>query len=304
MIGVVILNYNGWDMTINCVESLRISCNMSFKIYIVDNASTTKMPFDFQSFIKQSEDCELIINTENRGYSAGNNIGIKKALEDGCTHILISNNDVLFKKNSVEELCNFLDENPDYGIAGPKVYLSNGKIQEINMGCKMTLAGKYKYILRKTPLKKCSKNFVQKFHALDHDLMKPFDVYAVSGCCFMLSQKAAAKLFPLDENTFLYEEENIIGIKMEKLGLKTIYDTDSEIIHLGGESTKGISEFAYTCLIESEIYYCLQYLRSLRIQIIPLYIIRTGKYMSLFGKSKFGSYLIRTCKMLWKKRRD
>ena len=206
-------------------------------------------------------------------------------------------------KKCIENLCDFLDENPDYGIAGPKVFLPDGTIQEINMGCKMTLSGKYKYLLRKTPLRIFTKQFIKEFHASEYDLKTSFDVYAVSGCCFMMSRYAADNLYPLDENTFLYEEENIIGVKMEQLELKTIYNTDSKIIHLGGVSTKGISAYAYTCLVESEIYYCLKYLKAFRIQIIPLYLIRTVKYVSMFGVKSLHKYIIITCKMIHNKER-
>ena len=277
------LNYNGWDMTIECIESIREHCKYPFRIYIVDNCSTVGMPENFKSFIANSNDCELLVNKKNLGYSCGNNVGIKRALDDNVDYVLITNNDIIFKKNSIEELTNFLNKNSEYGIVGPKVYLPNGKMQEINMGCKMTIGGKYLYLLRKTPLRIVSQKFVNKFHAADRDFSAPFDVYAVSGCCFMMSSDAAKKLYPLDENTFLFEEENIIGAKMEKLGLKTSYDVNSQIVHLGGASTQGLSEFAYGCFIKSEQYYCKTYLGANIIQRFPLLIFRILYYCQAYG---------------------
>lgn len=291
MIGIIILNYNGWGLTIKCIESIRTTCKKNYRIYIVDNASTTEMTKTFKEFIDESDDIELLINKINKGYSAGNNVGIKRALEDNCNYFLITNNDVIFKDESIDELCNFLDNNSEYGIVGPKVFLPNGKIQEINMGCKLTLAGKYLYILRKTPLKFLSTKFVKKFHAVDQNLKEPFDVFAVSGCCFMLSSNAMKILYPMDENTFLYEEENIIGVKLEKAGLKTKYDTNSEIIHIGGESTKHLSAFAYKCFIESEVYYCRTYLDASIVQLIPLIAFRIIKYIFNYGFFNFKSLL-------------
>ncbi len=274
MLGIVILNYNEWNITINCVNSIRLTCELDYRIYIVDNASTEKMTHKFKYFIDNSEDCFLILSENNNGYAAGNNIGIQKALEDNCDYILITNNDVIFKNKSIDKLQDFLKKHCDYGIAGPKVYLQSGKIQEINMGCKMTMKGKYMYILRKTPLRKFVLPFLTKFHAMNCDLSQPFDVFAVSGCCFMISDKAINKLYPLDEHTFLYEEENIIGTRMEQLNLKTVYNTDSEIIHLGGASTKDMSEFSYKCFIKSEMYYCKRYLEAKWFQTTPLLILR------------------------------
>ena len=290
------LNYNGWDLTIECITSIRANCNYPYRIYIVDNCSTVEMTENFKSFISDSTDCELIFNKKNLGYSCGNNVGIKRAICDKAKFILITNNDVVFKENSIEELAKFLEKNAEYGIVGPKVYLPNGEIQEINMGCKMTMGGKYLYLLRKTPLRGVSKSFVRKFHAEDKDLSVPFDVYAVSGCCFMMSSTAAKKLYPLDENTFLFEEENIIGAKMEKMGLKTSYDVNSEIVHLGGASTKGMSEFAYGCFIKSEQYYCKAYLQANIIQRTPLFLFRLVYYFRHYGFHNGKKFVLKNTK--------
>lgn len=286
MIGIVMLNYNEWDLTIDSILSIRKHCKYSYKVYLIDNCSAVKMTDSFRKFIADSDDCELIFNKKNSGYAAGNNLGIKRALDDNVDYILITNNDVIFKDNSIEELANFLSNNPEYGIAGPKVYLPNGDIQEINMGCKMTMLGKYLYLLRKTPLWRLSKHFVRKFHVEDKDLSMPFDIFAVSGCCFMMSLNATRKLYPLDENTFLFEEENIIGTCMEKNNLKTVYDINSQIIHLGGASTQGMSEFAYGCFINSEQYYCKAYLQAGIVQRGPLLLIRLVTYCNKYGLSK------------------
>ena len=107
MVGIVVLNFNGWDMTIKCIESLREACKRQFKVYIVDNASTIEMPIKFIKFVEKSKDCELIVSKKNQGYAAGNNLGIKKALEDQCSHIMVSNNDVLFGKKMYRKSVRF-----------------------------------------------------------------------------------------------------------------------------------------------------------------------------------------------------
>lgn len=76
------LNYNGWDLTIECITSIRANCNYPYRIYIVDNCSTVEMTENFKSFISDSTDCELIFNKKNLGYSCGNNVGIKRAICD------------------------------------------------------------------------------------------------------------------------------------------------------------------------------------------------------------------------------
>ena len=113
----------------------------------------------------------------------------------------------------------------------------------------------------------------------EHDYDKEIcQVYAVLGCCFMFSRKCALDVTPLDEKPFLYEEELILGISMEKAGWKTVYDPKSVIHHFHGNSTEKVKAFAYTCNICSEIYFCREYLKMKKWQILPLYWYRTILY--------------------------
>lgn len=65
---------------------------------------------------------------------------------------------------------------------------------------------------------------------------------------------------------------------MEKKGWKTVYDPNSVIHHLQGNSTEKVKAFAYTCNICSEIYFCRQYLNMKKWQILPLYWYRSVLY--------------------------
>lgn len=280
MIGIVVLNYNNWDDTVRCLNSIfNNEKKAEYHIYVVDNASPQRITQEAKHLFRKDKRITFIQKEENSGYSAGNNSGIKQALLDGCEEILIANNDVLFMENSIYNLYQYLNTHTDIGIVGPKVYLPNGQLQMINMGVRTGLKEKYMYLLRKTIFAPFVKSFINQFCALEQDLTKPFEVHSVSGCCFMMSKSCARDITPLDEATFLYQEELIIGIRMEQSGYKTIYYPESEIIHAHGQSTKNIKAFSYICLVESEIYYFKKYLNTSTIAILPLYLFRTSKYL-------------------------
>ncbi|MCA0991381.1 glycosyltransferase family 2 protein [Pseudalkalibacillus hwajinpoensis] len=288
MIGIIILNYVTWDETARCIESIFIKEKKSkYHIYLVDNASKVDAPQKIKDLLKDSR-VTLIENKENNGYSAGNNVGIKRAILDGCKEILISNNDIIFTQNSIYEMKKYLDANKKVGIVGPKIFLPNGDIQMINMGVKTGLKEKYKYLLRKTIFAPLVGEFLREFCATDKDLTKPFEVHSVSGCCFMMSEECAKAITPFDENTFLYQEELIIGMRMEKKGYKTVYLPASEITHAHGQSTKHIKAFSYTCLVSSELYYFKRYINASILVLTPLYIFRTSKY--LFYAIKYNDF--------------
>lgn len=107
MIGIVILNYETWDATLKCIKSIEKTENTeSVRVYLIDNASSSDMPVALKQYIND-HDVVYISSKENRGYAAGNNLGIRKALEDQCGYILISNNDIVYRKNRLKQCVNF-----------------------------------------------------------------------------------------------------------------------------------------------------------------------------------------------------
>lgn len=279
MIGIIILNYNSWEDSKGCIESIyENKPQSSFRIYLVDNASPIAPSEDILNYFKKQE-IVYISGKENKGYAAGNNIGIAEAVRDDCDAVLISNSDVRFYRNSVDILYEYLQSHPDIGIVGPKIHLPDGTIQKECMAIQTRL--KEKYLLR-TRLKFFFPQYNSRYWGRDHDYEKEiFQVYAVLGCCFMVNRACVDDVMPLDEHTFLYEEELILGIKMEKKGWKTVYNPQSEILHKHEMATGGIGRnpFAYTCQICSEIYYCMNYLGANVWEIIPLYCYRTLLYL-------------------------
>lgn len=277
MIGIVILNFNSWNLTVDCIESIENTNVENYKIYVVDNLSNEKMTDRFNK-IKDKKTIKFIQAKDNRGYSAGNNIGIREAIKDNCAYFLIVNSDIIFHDNSIENMKLYLNNNKKVGIVGPKVYLSSGEIQDIDMLIKTTLRVKYRLIFQKTPLKLlfCKKEL--KFSQPKDQVKQPFKVHSVSGCCFMISRDCIKKIYPFDETPFLYEEEVIIGTIMEANNLDTIYLTSSEVTHFHGQTTKNLKAFSYIEFVRSEIYYLRNYLNNKRIQLFPLVLIRFLKY--------------------------
>lgn len=276
MVGIVILNYNNWKDTEKCVRSiLEKELRTDYRIYLVDNASPAQPSEEQKRFLWEAGAVQ-IRSEENRGYSAGNNLGIRRALDDGCSAVLISNPDVRYEENSISVMEEYLNSHPDVGIVGPKIILGNGQLQRECMMFKTGILEKY---LLRTRFHIFFPGYNRRYWGREHDYeSETFSVYAVMGCCFMMSRDCALDVTPLDERPFLYEEELILGIHMERAGWKTVYCPKSVIHHLHGTSTGQVQAFAYTCNVCSEIYYCRRYLGMKKWQILPLYWYRTGLY--------------------------
>lgn len=276
MIGIIILNYRSWDETKRCIESITANPpKEAYQIYLIDNASPNKPEYDLQQLIKQHA-VYYTKNEKNLGYNGGNNVGIKKALADGCDAILITNNDVCFQKGSIQSLYRYTQKHPEVGIVGPKILDREGKVQKSNL-CQRT-GLKEKYLVR-TRLHAIFRKRYGKYFGFDRDYDTTFNVFAVLGCCFLMTRACAEKVTPLDEYPFLYEEELMLGIRMEDAGFQTVYHGESVIEHLHGGSTQHVKAFSYGHNIRSEIYYCQEYLHAKKWQIYPLYMYRVFLYI-------------------------
>src|SRR5258708_1506809 len=96
-IGVVIVHFVKSQDTLECIQSLDkiIVKNISLCLYLVDNDPHNRIS---KRNLHNKLKTEIIISKTNRGYGAGANQAIKKALKAGCLFILLINNDTVVKK--------------------------------------------------------------------------------------------------------------------------------------------------------------------------------------------------------------
>ncbi|MBQ9104376.1 MAG: glycosyltransferase family 2 protein [Clostridia bacterium] len=258
MLGVVILNYKNYDDTINCVKSF-CDCGYSknYKFYIIDNNSPNDSFVKLKEVFENNENIVLIKSEVNGGYSAGNNIGLKMAVADGCDVMLLSNSDVAFSYGAVETMEKSLFSDENCGIVGPKVFDGQGNIQNRN---KRILTPKIFLLKRKGFEWLDFKKRVKKYGYYDYDYSYPLKVEGmVSGCCFMIKAKVLEEIGYLDEGVFLYHEEDILGAKLRKNGYYALLNPNAEIVHLEGKSTGGLNAFLRFNTLYSGLYYLWKY---------------------------------------------
>ncbi len=295
MIGIVILNYNNWTDTRRCVESIQKNPPKdAYQIILVDNASENRPEYDLHAWISRNR-IWFIRNKRNLGYNAGNNVGIRKALESGCSAILISNSDVQYFPGSIQCMRDYLKRHPYAGIVGPKIVDRHGRMQKSCICRRTGLREKYLVCTKANLLFRKS---YRTYYGFDRDYNQTFPVYAVLGCCFMMSKTCAETVAPFDEHPFLYEEELMLGTRMEQAGYATVYHPRAVVRHLHGGSTKYQKAAAFTQNVCSEIYYCRSYLGAAKRQIFPLYGYRTALYLlRCAGSREFQRYWPRFLKM-------
>jgi GT2 family glycosyltransferase len=119
-VNIIILNWNGWADTINCLHSIQDTASIAcFKIIIIDNGSTD----DSITRIKEAyPDVELIQNDKNLGFGGGCNVGLLRSINDNVDFVWLLNNDTTVNSESLQELVNIADTDLQIGIVGSVIY--------------------------------------------------------------------------------------------------------------------------------------------------------------------------------------
>ncbi|CAD7808724.1 hypothetical protein CHRY9390_01878 [Chryseobacterium aquaeductus] len=123
-LAIIILNYNSYDDTSREVDSLLKEGVFEKSIYVVDNDSKDKNDIEKLGFQKS---INILLSNYNGGYAYGNNLAIKKALEDGKNYFLLLNPDIEISLAAINKLYTDLQDLPDIGMIGPRICYRNDR---------------------------------------------------------------------------------------------------------------------------------------------------------------------------------
>lgn len=221
-LSLITINYNGSENTIKLLESLKNQTDKDFEIIVVDNNSK-----DVEQLLNyQTSETNIIFikNERNLGFSGGNNVGIKKALENGSDWVLLLNNDTIPENLLIEHLKANL-ENKD-GIIG----------LSLHEGGRMALAGKIEWLkptlIHITTPDVVNPQVINKKHNNDIGCR-----YAIGGA-MVVHKNVFNKIGLLDENYFLYFEDADFSLRALKAKISVEFIRDSMIYHTVSASTK------------------------------------------------------------------
>jgi hypothetical protein len=235
-VSVVIVNYNGLGFLRPCLQSVNQALHdISHEIIVVDNAS-----MDASCALLEAEfpDIRLIKSAVNTGFTGGNNLGTKYAQ---APLLLLLNNDTECKTD-LKALLKCCDD-PSVGVAGCLLRYGDGRLQT-SVGFDHTPA---RIVLSWTGLSRFFKGATlfsrvqqdQKFYAERHD-----NLAWVSGACLLTRTEIWRRLNGLDEHFFMYCEDVDYCYRVKSLGLKVVFDPQSEVTHYEGSGKAWIGEMA------------------------------------------------------------
>ncbi len=243
-VSIVILNYNGANDTIQCVEHLLLLNYKHFELVIVDNASTDNSQTEINNWLGQNSiSSEIITNgtkyklrsknaicaclissTENKGFAGGNNIGIKYSLEqEGLDYVWLLNNDTIADTDALLELVLLIKKKENCGICGSiMLEFDNDEIIQGYAGRYFRFSGKT--ILIQTGKKYCLSN--KPATKIDFPI----------GASMLVSKEFITDVGLLCEDYFLFFEELDWVTRGKKKGWNFDVAWKSKVWHKGSVS--------------------------------------------------------------------
>jgi GT2 family glycosyltransferase len=209
-VAVVVLNWNGGDDTLACLESLQASAERPYVI-VVDNGSTD----DSLSRIEASALADEIVATrDNLGYAAGNNVGLRRALDGQFAVIAVMNNDTVVAPDALELLREQL--------AGPTPLALSPDIRYFDRSGESWFAGGV--VDRGWPRHLQAVELVG-----DERPLRPSQ--CLSGCCIVARRETWEQVGPFDPRYFLIFEDSDWSMRAVQHGVELYVVTASTIRH-------------------------------------------------------------------------
>lgn len=227
IVSIIIINYNTAKLTADCVQSIfEYEKVVNFEIIIVDNSSEYDDYKELCLLLANYSQVKIIRSKINLGFGGGNMLGFQHST---APFLVFVNSDVLWVEPVLEELIQFANITPSFGVGGPQVL---NKDYEKSISYRYFEGLRYKLFGRRflelTKKDKLSK----KIH-----LKTPFTVDFIIGSFMFFKTNVFESIGGFDTNIFLYYDETDVSQRLLKSGYKTYFFPQKKYIHLEGQSS-------------------------------------------------------------------
>lgn len=230
MTGIIILNWNGWEDTIDCLKSLKQITDTEYFIVLVDNGSNNNSVEKIEEYLREYEidnyrsfcedefangqvNLDKISNkeilfyrlNENYGFAKGNNKGLEVAKKVAADYYLLLNNDTEVMPDFLNRLNDFITSNPAYSVLTPKINLYFQQERIWNCGGSLNWGFRKYYYGGQLEKSIKEKEYI--------------DITFVTGCAlFFKSELLTGNLFT--ERFFHGEEDFDFSYRMKEMNVK------------------------------------------------------------------------------------
>jgi GT2 family glycosyltransferase len=219
----VVVNWNGGEENLECVDALSAPDGGVARVVFVDNASTNPA---WKRVVERFPAIEVIESRENLGYGGGNNLGIARALELDADAVLIVNNDVVVQRGTVAALARALEGDRELGIVGPRV-LFKARPELV-----WAAGGMLTWRQNLTTLR-------GHLQTDGPEWQREVDVDYVAGCAMLVRREVFERAGELDAAYFAYTEDVDFGLRAKRAGFRSRCIGTVAALHAPSSATGG-----------------------------------------------------------------
>lgn len=243
---ILILNWNNWKDTVECLKSVFRNSYPDFQVVVIDNASTDGSEEEIEQWAykesipivkygreiaesggqpeKEISHSLIFIQTgDNLGYAGGNNVGIRYALKkNDCEYIWLLNNDTVVDRDALSQMVKCEEADERRGMVGSKLlYHDRPDVLQAAGGCRISpWMG--------------NASLIASNEKDDGKWDEPFELSYVSGASLLVKKAVVEDVGLFEEKYFLYWEDADWGVRARKKGYKILYCPDGKVWHKEG----------------------------------------------------------------------
>ncbi len=243
-LSVVIVNWNTGELLGQCLASLFNSLQIKeVEVFVVDNASTD----DSMALVRERfPQVRLIENEENLGFARANNQAFRQS---SGRYVLMLNPDTLVHPLGIDALVDFMETHPRAGACGARLLNPDGSLQP-SCSPAPTLGREFRRLFHLPGMRP------DGYYPMDNwDAQQPRQVDVILGACLLLRRQALEQVGWLDEDYFIYSEEVDLCHRLRRAGWELYWVPHGQVVHLGGQSTRQVSEAMFLRLYQAKLIY-------------------------------------------------
>lgn len=231
-VNIILLNYKGYADTTACIKSLRKSTYKEYTIIVVDNNSGDG---SYEKLKAENQDCVVLQAGYNKGFSAGNNVGIRYALENGADYVMMLNNDTEVAPDFLDIM---MSKANDDVVITPRIYYYSEP-------------HKVWYAAGRINWSRCT-----VYNGDEHE--SSYVDYA-SGCCLLMSRKVIEQVGMWAEEYFMYYEDMDYSLRIIGNKFKIFYEKNALVYHKVGRTAGVQSKLAIYYNVRNRLYVIKKY---------------------------------------------
>ncbi len=246
ILSIVIVNYNGGRLVLDCLDSVfKHPPSEAFEVIVVDNRSVDE---SLQNIAEHFPQVRLISMNVNAGLPKAFNRGIKESQGE---FILSLDNDTIVLAGSFDAMIELLQRTPEAGACGAKLINPDGTPQRTARRFPRptnAIFGRGSLLTKWFPQNSCSRGYLM---SENESAVEPYEVDSLSAACLMVRRKAIEEVGMLDEAFFVYWCDTDWCFRIQQGGwqiyslpnVQVIHNENSRTKHRKGRRVKGVIDF-------------------------------------------------------------